>query len=90
MGIDVKQAYDYAKDAYEGFVITSCTELENSWVFFAIAKEDIVFIPPLEIMKSGEDLDFWKKYHEFNNCFEAADWLKKNGKKISITELEKM
>ena len=69
----VKQAYEYAKDAYEGFIITSCTELEDSWVFFANAKKDIAFIPPLEIMKSGKDLDVWKKYHQFNNCFEAAE-----------------
>lgn len=90
MSIHVKQAYKYAKNAYEGFIITSCTELEDSWVFFADAKKDIAFIPPLEIMKSGKDLGVWKKYHQFNNCFEAAEWLNENGKDIKISELEKL
>lgn len=90
MSIDIKQAYEYAKDAYEGFIITSCTELENSWFFFANAENDIAFIPPLEIMKSGEDLDVWKKSRQFNNCFEAAQWLNENGKEIRISDLEKL
>ena len=90
MSINVKQAYNYAKKAYQDFVIISCTELEDRWVFFAKAKNSIAFIPPLEIIKSGENADVWKKYYEFNNCFEAADWLNENGKEITITELEKM
>lgn len=90
MSINVKQAYNYAKDAYQDFIITSCTELEDSWVFFANVKKGVAFIPPLEIMKSGKDADVWKKYQEFNNCFEAANWLYENGKEIPITELEKM
>ena len=90
MSINVKQAYEYAKDAYEGFIITSCTELKDSWVFLANVKQNIAFIQPLEIMKSGKDLDVWKKYHQFNNCFEAAEWLNKNGKDIKISELEKL
>jgi hypothetical protein len=90
MSINIKQAYEYARDVYEGFIITSCTELKDSWVFFANAKNDIAFIPPLEIMKSGKDLDFWEKYHQFNNCFEAAEWLNQNGKDISIKQLEEI
>ena len=90
MSINIKQAYEYARDVYEGFIITSCTELKDSWVFFANVKQNIAFIPPLEIMKSGKDLDVWKKYHQFNNCFEAAEWLNKNGKDIKISELEKL
>lgn len=90
MSINVKQAYNYAKDAYHGFVITSCTELEDRWVFFANSKNTIAIIPPLEVMKTGKDIDIWKKYYEFNNCFEAATWLNENGKDIIITDIDKM
>lgn len=34
MSINIKQAYKDAKDILEGFRITNCTELQDSWIFF--------------------------------------------------------
>lgn len=90
MSINIKQAYKDAKDILEGFRITNCTELQDSWIFFSVDPEGTFRIPPIEIFKSGKEADFWKKYRNFLSCFEAAEWLDKNGKDIPIEELEKL
>lgn len=90
MSINIKQAYKDAKDILEGFRITSCTELQDSWIFIATDPNGTLRIPPIEIFKSGEEADFWKKYRNFMNCFDAGDWLREHGKRIPIEELEKM
>lgn len=88
MSITIKQAYKDAKDVLEGFSITNCTELQDSWIFFA--KIEDIFVPPIEVFKSGKKADFWVKHREFMSIFEESDWLEKNGKNIPIDELEKM
>lgn len=88
MSINIKQAYKDAKDILEGFCITSCTELQDSWIFFA--KINDIYVPPIEIFKSGKKGDFWLKHREFMSIIEESEWLDKNGKDIPINELEKM
>lgn len=90
MNLTIKEAYEAAKEAYEDFRITTCYELEDCWIFIAPCTKEgnPTFIPPLKILKSGEDIDFWEK--RFMNCFERGDWLKANGKNISIEEIERM
>ena len=88
MSINIKQAYKDAKDILEGFRITSCTELQDSWIFFA--KIDDIYVPPIEIFKSGEKADFWSKHREFMSIIEESEWLDEHGKDIPIEELEKM
>lgn len=89
MSISVKQAYKYAKEVFSDYIITNCTELKDSWIFFADCPGKFLFIPPLEILKSGKDIDLWAKHREFTNVFEESDWLDEHGKNIPIEELEK-
>ncbi|MBQ5563294.1 MAG: hypothetical protein IIT39_07905 [Clostridia bacterium] len=89
MSITIKQAYKYAKDILNGFSITNCTELADSWIFYSKDDNLNICLPPIEIFKSGKEADFWLKHREFMNVFEESDWLDKNGKIIPVDELEK-
>lgn len=90
MNMTVSQAYKLAKDIFENFCISACYELEDCWIFICSCTKsgEASFVPPLKVLKNGEDLEFWKK--RFNNCFERGDWLRENGKSVSIEELEKI
>ena len=90
MGLTVKEAYALAKETYEDFRVTTCYELEDCWIFIAPCTKDghAAFVPPLKILKSGEDGGFWDKNNQFMNCFERGDWLRANGKNIRLEELE--
>lgn len=86
--LTVKQAYQYAKEVFEDYQITSCVELPDKWVFFADCPGKLLFIPPIEILKSGKDAGFWEKHREFMTVFDEDDWLSEHGKRIPIEELE--
>lgn len=55
MSITIKQAYEIALDALEGFKIYSCTELSDGWLF-AFKNDDGsgICIPPLKISLNGD------------------------------------
>ncbi|MCR4889631.1 MAG: hypothetical protein K5979_10715 [Ruminococcus sp.] len=88
MKLTAMKAYELAKNMFEEFIITSCYELDDCWIFIAACdkSKNAVFIPPLKILKNGEDADFWEK--KFESCFERSDWLKENGKRILVKQIE--
>ena len=55
MSIDVKQAYKIASDILEEFIIYSCTELSDGWLFaFKNTNGEGMCVPPLKVYKNGE------------------------------------
>ena len=84
----IYEAYEWAKYVFEDFRITCCYELEDCWIFICSCTKsgEASFVPPLKVLKNGEDLEFWKK--RFNNCFERGDWLDENGKEIPLETLD--
>ena len=86
MNISYSDALAAAKEIYSDYQICSCTELNESWVFFVNSKnkKDFVVIPPLEILKSGEDIRNWKRPKDIKSFGGMIDWLKDNGTEIPV------
>ncbi len=85
MNLTFKEAYEIALEAFEELKITSCYDIGDSWIFIAPCDRcgNAVFVPPLQVAKNGEVVDFWNK--PFNNCFERGDWLKENGETVELS-----